>query len=133
MPDLNRTKIETPQAPAAIGPYSPAIKADACSFVFISGQIGVDPGSGEFVPGGVTAQAGQCLKNMMALLEAAGGSQASVVKVNIYLESIEDFGAVNQVYSGFFEEPYPARACIGGCRLPRGALVEIEAVAAVDR
>ncbi len=133
MPDLRKSKIETRGAPGAIGPYSPAIRADADSFVFVSGQIGVDPVSAEFVSGGVTAQAEQCLKNMMALLAAAGGSQASVVKVNIYLESIEDFGAVNEVYSRFFEEPYPARACIGGCRLPRGALVEIEAIAAVEK
>lgn len=133
MPDLSKRKIETPGAPAAIGPYSPAIKADARSFVFVSGQIGIDPVSGDLVSGGATAQAEQCLKNLMALVNAAGGSQASIVKVNIYLKSIADFADVNEVYARFFEEPYPARACVGGCELPRGALVEIEAVAAVER
>jgi 2-iminobutanoate/2-iminopropanoate deaminase len=97
----------------------------------VSGQIGVDAGTGEFVSGGVTAQAGRCLENLLALVRSAGGSQASVVKVNIYLKSIGDFAAVNEVYARFFKEPYPARACIGGCELPKGALVEIEAIAAL--
>jgi 2-iminobutanoate/2-iminopropanoate deaminase len=131
MTDTGKRKIESPDAPGALGPYSPAIRSGAGSYLFVSGQIGVDPGSGEFVPGGVKAQAGRCLENLLALVKAAGGSKASVVKVNIYLKSIEDFAAVNEVYSSYFEEPYPARACIGGCELPKGALVEIEAIAAL--
>jgi 2-iminobutanoate/2-iminopropanoate deaminase len=131
MPETRKQKIESPEAPGAIGPYSPAIKSDAGSHLFVSGQMGIDPETGEFVSEEVAGQAEQCLKNLMALVGSAGGSQASVVKVNIYLQSIKDFAAVNEVYARFFEEPYPARACIGGCELPKGALVEIEAIAAV--
>ena len=131
MTEMKKRKIESPDAPGAFGPYSPAVKSNAGSHLFVSGQIGVDAGTGEFVSGGVTAQAERCLENLMALVGSAGGSQASVVKVNIYLKSIEDFAAVNEVYARYFKEPYPARACIGGCELPKGALVEIEAIAAL--
>ncbi len=131
MTETRKQKIESPDAPGAIGPYSPAIKSDAGSHLFVSGQMGIDPGTGEFVSGGVADQTEQCLKNLLALVGKAGGSQASVVKVNIYLKSIEDFGAVNEVYARYFKEPYPARACFGGCELPKGALVEIEAIAAL--
>jgi 2-iminobutanoate/2-iminopropanoate deaminase len=131
MRKTGKRRIESPDAPGALGPYSPAIRSEAGTRLFVSGQIGVDPGSGEFVPGGVSAQAERCLRSLLALVESAGGSQASVVKVNIYLKSIDDFAAVNEVYSRYFKEPYPARACIGGCQLPRGALVEIEAIGAL--
>jgi 2-iminobutanoate/2-iminopropanoate deaminase len=131
MTETGKQRVESPDAPGAFGPYSPAVRADAGTYLFVSGQIGVDPGSGEFISGEVTAQAGQCLDNLLALVGAAGGSQASVVKVNIYLKSIRDFAAVNKVYASYFKEPYPARACIGGCELPKGALVEIEAIAAL--
>jgi len=131
MPESRNRKIESPEAPGAIGPYSPAVRSDAGTHLFVSGQVGIDRKTGEFVSGEVTSQAEQCLKNLMALVRAAGGSRASVVKVNIYLESIDDFAAVNEVYARHFEEPYPARACIGGCQLPKGALVEIEAIAAL--
>ena len=131
MTETRKQKIESPDAPGAIGPYSPATKSVAGSHLFVSGQIGVDPGTGEFVSGEAAGQAGQCLKNLLALVGEAGGSQASVVKVTIYLKSIKDFAAVNEVYARHFEEPYPARACFGGCELPKGALVEIEAIAAL--
>ena len=131
MTNTGKRIVESPDAPGAFGPYSPAVKSDSGTYIFVSGQIGVDPGSGEFVAGGVEAQAERCLKSLLALVGSAGGSQTSVVKVNIYLKSIEDFAVVNEVYARYFEEPYPARACIGGCELPKGALVEIEAIAAL--
>jgi 2-iminobutanoate/2-iminopropanoate deaminase len=131
MSETGKQPVETADAPGAIGPYSPAVKSEAASHLFVSGQIGIDPGTGEFVSGGVADQAEQCLKNLLALVGEAGGSQASVVKVNIYLNAMTDFAAVNEVYARYFEEPYPARACIGGCELPKEALVEIEAIAAL--
>ena len=131
MSESRKRKVESSDAPGSIGPYSPAIRSDAGPHLFVSGQIGVDPGTGEFVSGGVAGQADRCLKNLLALVGEAGGNQASVVKITIYLKSIDDFAAVNEVYARFFEEPYPARACFGGCELPKGALVEIEAIAAL--
>ena len=131
MSEERKQKVVSPEAPGALGPYSPAIRSEAGSCLFISGQVGIDPETGEFTSDTVEGQAEQCLKNLLALVASAGGSQASVVKVNIYLRSIEDFPVLNKVYAGFFEEPYPARACIGGCELPKGALVEIEAIAAI--
>jgi len=131
MTETGKQKVESPDAPAAFGPYSPAVRSDAGTYLFVSGQIGVDPGTGEFVSGGVAAQAQRCLDSLLALVGSAGGSPASVVKATIYLKSIDDFAAVNEVYARCFKEPYPARVCIGGCELPKGALVEIEAIAAL--
>jgi 2-iminobutanoate/2-iminopropanoate deaminase len=127
---LDKEKIETSLAPEAIGPYSQGVKCSAGSFVFVSGQIAAVASGGI---AGETAgeQADQCLVNIAAILEAAGADMDSVVKVTLYLKSMEDFSEVNEVYSRFFEAPYPARACIGGLDLPRGALVEIEAIAAL--
>lgn len=127
---MKKEKIETASAPPAIGPYSQAISAGPARFVFVSGQIPLSP-SGEMVEGTAAEQAERCLKNIGAILEEAGADMRSVVKVTVFLKSMEDFSAVNEVYGGFFEPPYPARACIGGLQLPRGALVKIEAVAAV--
>ena len=133
MPNSERRKVESAEAPRAIGPYSPAIRSTAASYLFISGQIGVDRKTGEFVSDTVEGQAEQCLRNLLAIVASAGGSEASVVKTTIYLRRIEDFSTVNRVYSDFFTDPYPARACIGGCELPKGALVEIEAIARLER
>jgi 2-iminobutanoate/2-iminopropanoate deaminase len=126
----DKKKIATDSAPPAIGPYSQAISAGASRYVFVSGQIPLNP-SGEMVGGTAAEQAEVCLKNIGAILEAAGGGMDSVVKVTVFLKSMDDFGAVNEVYAGFFEPPYPARACIGGLELPKGALVKIEAIAAL--
>jgi len=126
---MDRSIIKTAQAPAAIGPYSQAVAAGG--FVFLSGQIPLDATSGEMVGGDdVEAQARQVMRNLKAVLEAAGSGFAKVVKTTIYLTDLGDFAAVNKIYGGFFEgiEP-PARATVQVSALPRGAKVEIDAIA----
>lgn len=118
--------IHTDGAPGAIGPYSQAVIAG--DFLFISGQLGIDPGNAT-LEGSVTQQADRALKNMGAILKEAGLGYADVVKVTVLLADIGDFAAVNDVYARFFESPFPARAAYAAAGLPRGALVEIEAVA----
>jgi 2-iminobutanoate/2-iminopropanoate deaminase len=120
--------VETNKAPAAIGPYSQAVIAGG--LVFVSGQLPVDPGTGE-MPEDIGKAAEQALKNVGAVLEAAGTSLASAVKLTVFLTDMGDFPKVNGVYQSFFSEPYPARACVEVRRLPRGARIEIEAVAAL--
>lgn len=128
---VDKQRIEAGSAPPAIGPYSQAIKAaGGASLVFVSGQIPMNA-AGEIVGSTAAEQARVCLENVGAILEAAGAGMDSVVKVTVFLHKMEDFAAVSEVYSAFFEPPYPARACVGGLELPRGALVKIEAVAAV--
>lgn len=122
-----RTPVKTDKAPAAIGPYSQAIKAGG--FVFASGQIPVDPRTGEFVSGGVAEQTEQVMKNLSALLEASGSSLAHVVKTTVFLADMKDFPVMNEVYAKFFTSEPPARATIAAAGLPRDARVEIEAVA----
>jgi 2-iminobutanoate/2-iminopropanoate deaminase len=124
---MNR-RIATDAAPAAIGPYSQAIKGGG--LVFCSGQVGLDAGSGQLVDG-VEAQAEQALRNLGAVLDAAGLLYANVAKTTIFLVDMNDFGLVNAVYQRFFAEPYPARSTVAVAALPRGARVEIEAVAIV--
>lgn len=119
--------IRTDRAPAAVGPYSQAVKAG--DFLFISGQLGIDPETGKIVTGGVEEQTEMALKNMRAILEAAGSDLGAVVKATVFLKSIEDFKAMNGVYGSFFEDSPPARAAFEVANLPLGALVEIEAVA----
>jgi 2-iminobutanoate/2-iminopropanoate deaminase len=119
--------IKTASAPGALGPYSQAIATD--EFVFCSGQAGIDPATGELVPGGVTAETARTLQNLGAVLEAAGLDFGDVVKTNCYLRDMDDFTAFNEVYSGYFPEPYPARTTIQAARLPLDIAVEIEAVA----
>lgn len=123
-----KTVIATTAAPGAIGPYSQAIEANG--LVFVSGQIPLDPATGTFVPGGVEAQAEQSLKNLKAVLEAAGCSLADVVKTTVFLTNMGDFAAVNEVYARFFTAECPARSAVQVGALPKGALVEIEAIAA---
>ena len=119
--------ISTTKAPAAVGPYSQAIKAG--NFLFCSGQIPIDPATGQFVPGGVVEQAEQVLKNVKAVLEAAGYSFANVIKATVFATSMNDFAAVNGVYAKSFEKEPPARSFVEVSALPKGALVEIEVIA----
>lgn len=120
--------IATKNAPAAIGPYSQAIEVNG--FVYASGQIPIDPDTGAFVPGGIREQTGQCLRNASAILQQAGTDLSHVVKTTVYLADIADFAAMNEVYATFFAEPYPARSAVAVKDLPKGALVEIEVLAA---
>ena len=122
-----REIISTDKAPGAIGPYSQAIKAG--NFVFCSGQIPIDPVTGEFVSSNVTEQTEQVLKNLMAVLEAAGTSLANVVKTTVFLADMSDFAAMNEVYGRYFNDNKPARATVQAARLPRDAKVEIECIA----
>jgi 2-iminobutanoate/2-iminopropanoate deaminase len=126
-----RTAIHSDQAPRAIGPYSQAIRAG--NLLFCSGQIPLDPKTGEMIGSGdVRAQTRRVMENLQAVLQAAGTSFASVVKTTIYLADLGDFGAVNEVYGGYFKESAPARATVQVAGLPRGAMVEIDAIAVVD-
>ncbi len=121
--------ISTDKAPGAIGPYSQAVKVG--NMVFVSGQIPIDPKTGEFVAGDVPEQTSQVLKNLSAILEAAGTSLNNVVKTTVFLADMNDFSAMNAVYSEFFIENKPARATVEAARLPRDARVEIECIAVV--
>jgi 2-iminobutanoate/2-iminopropanoate deaminase len=119
--------IQTGTAPAAIGPYSQAVIAGG--FVFVSGQIPIDPATGEFVSGGVAEQTEQVMRNLASILSAAGSSIMDVVKTTVFLADMGDFGAMNEVYGRYFPEDPPARATVQAARLPRDARVEIEVVA----
>ena len=125
----NRAVITTPNAPAAIGPYSQAIKVG--NTVWLSGQIPLVPGTMELVTGDITAQTTQVFENLAAVAEAAGCSLDHAVKINISLIDLEHFGAVNDVMARFLTEPYPARACVQVAGLPKGAGIEVEAILAV--
>ena len=120
--------IHTLKAPAAIGPYSQAIEVNG--FVFASGQIPIDPATGSFVEGGVQEQTRQALTNAGQILQEAGTDLSHVVKTTVYLADMADFAAMNEVYAQFFSEPYPARSAVAVKDLPKGALVEVEVLAA---
>jgi 2-iminobutanoate/2-iminopropanoate deaminase len=122
-----RDAIRTPDAPAAIGPYSQGIFTE--SLVFCSGQIGLDPATGELVDGGVEAQAERALENLTAVLEAGGCTWADVVKTTLFLADIADFAAVNAIYGRRMPDPPPARSTFAVGALPKGARIEIEATA----
>jgi 2-iminobutanoate/2-iminopropanoate deaminase len=122
-----KVRIQTENAPPAIGPYSQAIKANG--FVFVSGQIPIDPSTGEFVDGGIREQTEQVLKNLSEVLEASGSSLDHVVKTTVFLADMQDFASMNEIYGAFFRENPPARATVAAAGLPRNARVEIEAVA----
>lgn len=122
-----REAIATSAAPGAIGPYSQAVRAGG--FLFVSGQIALDPATGRLVDGDVSAQARQVMRNLEAILREAGASFANVVRSTIYLADLDDFAAVNEVYGACFEPPAPARATVQVARLPRDARVEIDVVA----
>lgn len=122
----NKAVINTDKAPAAIGPYSQAIKAG--NTVYFSGQIPLDPATMELVPGNFEAQARQVFNNLQAVSEEAGGSLADIVKVNLYLVDLDHFAIVNKIMEEFFAAPFPARAAVGVKALPKGSLVEAEAI-----
>lgn len=124
---MPRAAIHSDRAPKAIGPYSQAV-ADG-GLLFCSGQIGLDPASGELVSGGTAAEAERVMQNLQAVLEAAGLGFAHVVRTTIFLVDLADFATVNEIYGRFLQQPYPARATVGVAALPRGARVEIDAIA----
>ena len=121
--------ISTKKAPAAIGPYSQAIRVG--NLVYTSGQIPNDPATGAFVEGGIKEQTRQSLTNVKAILEEAGTSLANVVKTTVFMADMADFADMNSVYAEFFTEPYPARSAVAVKTLPKGALVEIEVIAEI--
>jgi 2-iminobutanoate/2-iminopropanoate deaminase len=130
---MQRNIVRTAEAPAAIGPYSQAVVVPVGSqkMVFCSGQIALDPASGAMVEGGVEAQARQVLANLGAVLAAAGATFGDVVKTTIFLASMDDFATVNAIYGERFVQDPPARATVQAAKLPRGALVEIDAIAVI--
>ena len=124
-----REAVSAPAAPAAIGPYSHAVRAG--ELLFCSGQIPLDPASGELVGATAGEQARRCLENLSAVCEAAGASLARAVRVTVYMTDLAAFAEVNEVYGGFFSEQPPARVAVGVAQLPRGAMVEVDAVIAL--
>jgi 2-iminobutanoate/2-iminopropanoate deaminase len=119
--------VSSPAAPKAIGPYSPAIRAG--QLLFVSGQVSIDPASGSFIAGDVKAETRRVLENIGALLKAGGLDFSAVVRTTVFMADMNDFAAMNEVYGGFFAEPYPARATVQVARLPRDARVEIDVIA----
>ena len=119
--------IKTADAPQAIGPYSQAVEANG--LIFASGQIPIDPATGQFVAGGIAEQTERVLKNLQAVLEAAGSGLDRIIKTTVFLASMDEFGAMNEAYGKFFTADPPARATVQAARLPRDARVEIEAIA----
>jgi len=128
---MTRQAVSTSGAPGAVGPYSQAIVTD--DLVFCSGQVGLDPSTGELVSGGVEAEAARVIRNLEAVLDAAGCTLADVVKTTCFLADIADFQKFNAVYAGFWPDPPPARSTFQVAALPRGAQVEIEAIAVRNR
>jgi 2-iminobutanoate/2-iminopropanoate deaminase len=124
---MKKDAVVTPLAPSAIGPYSQGVRAGG--LVFVSGQIPIDPATGEIVSGGISVQTERVLQNLRAVLEASGASMDSVVKTTVYLVNLADFGTVNEIYGRAFTAPFPARATVQVAALPRGAHVEIDAIA----
>lgn len=123
-----KTRIATDQAPQAIGPYAQAVEAGG--LLFVSGQIPLEPSTGEMVQGGIDVQTARVLDNLQAILMAAGSSLQDVVKTTVYLKEMGDFARVNEVYARYFPEDCPARVCVAVSDLPKGALVEIDVIAA---
>jgi 2-iminobutanoate/2-iminopropanoate deaminase len=127
---MKKLVIQTASAPAAIGPYSQAVRTG--SLLFVSGQIPLDPVSGQLIGGGIEAQTHQVLKNLVAILSAANATLDDVVKTTIFLKDMQQFQAVNEVYGSYFKPPYPARATVEVARLPKDVGVEIECIAQVS-
>ena len=128
---MKKTIIKTPHAPAAIGTYSQAVRVD--NTVYLSGQIPLDPVTGQMIAGDVRAQVERVFENLAAVAKAAGGSLADVIKLNVFLTDLTNFPLVNEIMARYFREPYPARAAIGVAALPRGAAVEMDAVLAIAK
>ena len=126
---MGKTVISTTKAPSAIGPYSQAIRVG--NLVYTSGQIPIDPKTGAFAEGGIKEQTRQSLQNVKAILEEAALTMADVVKTTVFMADMNDFAEMNAVYAEFFSEPFPARSAVAVKTLPKGALVEIEVVAAI--
>jgi 2-iminobutanoate/2-iminopropanoate deaminase len=124
---MPKQAVASPEAPAAIGPYSPAVRSG--SLLFVSGQIPLDPATGEIVNGDISAQTRRVLDNLGALLGAAGATFADVVRTTVFLTDLNDFQAMNAAYGTYFPTPYPARSTVQVTRLPRDARVEIDAIA----
>lgn len=127
-----RKIIDTPKAPKAIGPYVQAVSASLSfhgQMLFVSGQVPLDPATGQLVPGGIEAQAEQVFKNVLAVVEAAGGSAKNIVKNGIFLTDLSSFAKVNEIYARFFGEFPPARFCVQVTKLPKDALIEMDSVA----
>jgi len=125
-----KTAIASPNAPKAIGPYSQAVRAG--QLVFLSGQVPLDPATGNLVEGDIAAQTRRIFENLGAVLTAAGLSFANVVRTTVFLADMNDFAAMNQVYATYFQEPYPARSTVQVARLPKDARVEIDVIATND-
>jgi len=122
--------IETKNAPAAIGPYVQARKVGAC--LYTSGQIGLDPASGQLVGDDVETQTRQVLKNLAAVVEAGGGRLTDIVKTTVFIKNMDDFGVINGIYAEFFGDHKPARSCVEAARLPKDVLIEIECIAHIN-
>jgi 2-iminobutanoate/2-iminopropanoate deaminase len=127
---MSKQTISSDKAPKAIGPYSPALRAGL--LLFVSGQVPLDPATGQMVEGGIADQTRRVLDNIGALLSAGGRSFADVVRTTIFLADMNDFAAVNEIYGQYFSEPYPARATVQVARLPRDARVEIDVIASYE-
>jgi 2-iminobutanoate/2-iminopropanoate deaminase len=124
---MNKQIIKTDKAPAAIGPYSQAVKVD--NWLFLSGQIPINPATSQLVENNIVKQTEQVLNNIKAVLESAGGTMESIVKTNVYLKDLNDFTAMNEVYARYFTKDFPARATVQAAKLPKDVLVEIDAIA----
>jgi 2-iminobutanoate/2-iminopropanoate deaminase len=125
-----RSSVRTDAAPAALGPYSQAVRAG--QFLFVSGQLALNPATGAFVEGGIGEQTRRVFQNIGAILDAGGASLAKVVRATVYLADITDFAAMNEVYATFFAPPYPARSTIQAAKLPKDARIEVDVIAYVD-
>lgn len=128
---MNKKIIFTPKAPVAVGPYSQAVVIEEHNLIFVSGQIGMNPQTKEIVRGGTTEETKQALENMKNILEACGSSLDKVVKTTVFMKDLDDFGLMNEAYSSFFKENPPARSTVEVKGLPKGAKIEIEAIALI--
>ncbi len=124
---MSKRIVRTEEAPQAIGPYSQAVVGGG--FVYVAGQLALDPGTGQLVPGDVRLQTKRVMENIKAILESAGSSLARVVKTTVFLRDLNDFGAMNEIYGSYFQEDPPARSTVQVAKLPRDGVVEIEVVA----
>ncbi|MCR5214071.1 MAG: RidA family protein [Eubacterium sp.] len=129
MQDSKKVIISTDKAPAAIGPYSQAVKVG--NLLFTSGMIPIDPATNTLVEGGIEVQAKRALENVKALLEASGTSMDKVVKTVVFIKNMDDFAKINEIYAEYFTDNYPARSCVEVARLPKDVLIEMEAIAEV--